>query len=96
MDVLVVERVSQKQYIRRTIFWLIKGSNGIILLLKHDYCFPLGYFCIKCYFFNLLISVRVAFASPEGWWGNKNVPFFGTSLCIGLVFLVGILNSLIS
>ncbi|KAL0553663.1 hypothetical protein IC582_007563 [Cucumis melo] len=44
----------------------------------------------------LLISVPIVFASPEGWSGNKNVVFFGISLWIGLVFLVGILNSLIS
>ncbi|MDI3350857.1 Photosystem II reaction center protein Z [Mycoplasmopsis arginini] len=44
----------------------------------------------------LLISVPVVFASPDGWSSNKNVVFSGTSLWIGLVFLVGILNSLIS
>ena len=44
----------------------------------------------------LLISVPVVFASPDGWLGNKNVVFSGTSLWITLVFLVGILNSLIS
>lgn len=44
----------------------------------------------------LLISVPAVFASPDGWSSNKNVLFFGTSLWIGLVFLVGILNSLIS
>nr|YP_010723625.1 photosystem II subunit Z [Bolbostemma paniculatum]WDW26995.1 photosystem II subunit Z [Bolbostemma paniculatum] len=44
----------------------------------------------------LVISVPVVFASPDDWAGNKNVVFSGTSLWIGLVFLVGILNSLIS
>nr|YP_010294512.1 photosystem II protein Z [Xyris indica]ULQ68333.1 photosystem II protein Z [Xyris indica]ULQ68413.1 photosystem II protein Z [Xyris indica]ULQ68650.1 photosystem II protein Z [Xyris indica] len=44
----------------------------------------------------LLISVPVVFASPEGWSNNKNVVFSGTSLWIGLIFLVAILNSLIS
>nr|UCS09881.1 photosystem II protein Z [Vaccinium corymbosum] len=44
----------------------------------------------------LLISVPVVFASPDGWSSKKNVVFSGTSLWIGLVFLVGILNSLIS
>ncbi|KAK9140493.1 hypothetical protein Scep_010174 [Stephania cephalantha] len=44
----------------------------------------------------LLISVPVVFASPDGWPSNKNVLFFGTSLWIGLVYLVAILNSLIS
>ncbi|PHU19857.1 Photosystem II reaction center protein Z [Capsicum chinense] len=44
----------------------------------------------------LLINVPVVFASPNGWSSNKNILFSGTSLCIGLVFLVGILNSLIS
>lgn len=44
----------------------------------------------------LLISVPLVFASPEGWSSNKNIVFSGTSLWIGLVFLVSILNSLIS
>nr|YP_010118274.1 photosystem II protein Z [Pilea peploides]QQY85890.1 photosystem II protein Z [Pilea peploides] len=44
----------------------------------------------------LLISVPVLFASPDGWLSNKNVVFSGTTLWIGLVFLIGILNSLIS
>nr|YP_010420189.1 photosystem II protein Z [Nanocnide lobata]USG53657.1 photosystem II protein Z [Nanocnide lobata]USG53740.1 photosystem II protein Z [Nanocnide lobata] len=44
----------------------------------------------------LLISVPLVFASPEGWLGTKNIVFSGTSLWIGLVFLIGILNSLIS
>nr|YP_010473421.1 photosystem II protein Z [Eriocaulon tonkinense]UVH67039.1 photosystem II protein Z [Eriocaulon tonkinense]UVH67803.1 photosystem II protein Z [Eriocaulon tonkinense] len=44
----------------------------------------------------LLISVPLVFASPDGWLNNKNVVFSGTSLWIGLVFLVAILNSLIS
>nr|YP_010282607.1 photosystem II protein Z [Elatostema stewardii]YP_010339434.1 photosystem II protein Z [Pilea penninervis]QST15773.1 photosystem II protein Z [Elatostema qinzhouense]UHM25357.1 photosystem II protein Z [Elatostema stewardii]UNY33731.1 photosystem II protein Z [Pilea penninervis] len=44
----------------------------------------------------LLISVPVVFASPDGWLGKKNIVFSGTTLWIGLVFLIGILNSLIS
>nr|WOC91472.1 photosystem II protein Z [Utricularia hispida] len=44
----------------------------------------------------LLISVPVVFAFPDGWSSNKNVVFSGASLWVGLVFLVGILNSLIS
>ncbi|YP_009266409.1 photosystem II protein Z (chloroplast) [Oryza brachyantha] len=44
----------------------------------------------------LVISVPLVFASPDGWPNNKNVVFSGTSLWIGLVFLVAILNSLIS
>ncbi|PIN15986.1 hypothetical protein CDL12_11367 [Handroanthus impetiginosus] len=36
------------------------------------------------------------FAFLDGWSSNKNVVFFGTSLWIGLVFLVGILHSLVS
>ncbi|KAK9114505.1 hypothetical protein Syun_021302 [Stephania yunnanensis] len=44
----------------------------------------------------LLISVPVVFASPDGWLSSKNVLFFVTSLWIELVFLVAILNSLIS
>ncbi|KAL2900641.1 Photosystem II reaction center protein Z [Bienertia sinuspersici] len=44
----------------------------------------------------LLINVPNVFASLNDWSSNKNIVFFGTSLWIGLVFLVGILNSLIS
>ncbi|CAN4095403.1 unnamed protein product [Withania somnifera] len=44
----------------------------------------------------LLISVPVIFDSPDGWSSNKNVVFSGTSLWLELVFLVDILNSLIS
>uniref|UniRef100_A0ACD5X0V5 Uncharacterized protein n=1 Tax=Avena sativa TaxID=4498 RepID=A0ACD5X0V5_AVESA len=43
----------------------------------------------------LIISVPLVFASPDGWLNNKNVVFSSTSLWIGLVFLVAILNSLI-
>ncbi|KAL5577471.1 hypothetical protein UlMin_019170 [Ulmus minor] len=44
----------------------------------------------------LLISIPIVFASPDGWSSNKNVVFFITSLWIGLVFLLSILNYLIS
>nr|QIB72676.1 photosystem II protein Z [Cyperus glomeratus]QIB72767.1 photosystem II protein Z [Cyperus difformis]QIT06861.1 photosystem II protein Z [Cyperus fuscus] len=43
----------------------------------------------------LLISVPLVFASSDGWSSNEYVIFSGTSLWIGLVFLVGILNSII-
>ena len=44
----------------------------------------------------LVMSVPLVFASPDGWSNNKNIVFSCTSLWIGLVFLVAILNSLIS
>nr|YP_010292895.1 photosystem II protein Z [Dapsilanthus disjunctus]ULQ65087.1 photosystem II protein Z [Dapsilanthus disjunctus]ULQ65175.1 photosystem II protein Z [Dapsilanthus disjunctus] len=44
----------------------------------------------------LLITVPLVFASSDSWSNNKNVVFSGTSLWVGLVFLVAILNSLIS
>lgn len=44
----------------------------------------------------LLISVSVVFSSLDGWSSNKNVVFSSTSFWTGLVFLVDILNSLIS
>nr|YP_009129777.1 photosystem II protein Z [Vanilla planifolia]YP_009456230.1 photosystem II protein Z [Vanilla pompona]AID52190.1 photosystem II protein Z [Vanilla planifolia]AUJ22545.1 photosystem II protein Z [Vanilla pompona]QII90221.1 photosystem II subunit Z [Vanilla planifolia] len=44
----------------------------------------------------LLISVPAVFASSDSWSSKKNVIFSGTSLWIGLVFLVAILNSLVS
>nr|YP_010339599.1 photosystem II protein Z [Girardinia suborbiculata subsp. grammata]YP_010418616.1 photosystem II protein Z [Dendrocnide basirotunda]YP_010418700.1 photosystem II protein Z [Dendrocnide meyeniana]YP_010418784.1 photosystem II protein Z [Dendrocnide sinuata]YP_010418869.1 photosystem II protein Z [Dendrocnide urentissima]UNY34063.1 photosystem II protein Z [Girardinia suborbiculata subsp. grammata]USG51639.1 photosystem II protein Z [Dendrocnide basirotunda]USG51723.1 photosystem II protein len=58
--------------------------------------FQLAVFALIVTSLILLISVPVVFASPDGWLGNKNVVFSGTSLWIGLVFLIGILNSLIS
>ena len=85
-----------------TIFWPIEGSNGIVYLLVSwrikgmTLVFQLAVFALIATSSILLISVPVVFASPDGWSSNKNVVFSGTSLWIGLVFLVGILNSLIS
>jgi len=82
-----------------TIFWLIEGSNGIVYFggLKGWLLFSSWlFFALIVTSSILLISVPVVFASPDGWSSNKNVVFSGTSLWIGLVFLVGILNSLIS
>ena len=45
--------------------------------------------------FFLVISVPVAFASPEGWSQNKNLVLTGTRLWFFLVFTVGILNSFV-
>nr|YP_010760377.1 photosystem II protein Z [Cuscuta micrantha]WEY30384.1 photosystem II protein Z [Cuscuta micrantha] len=58
--------------------------------------FQLVVFVLIVTSFILLISVPVVFASPEGWSSKKNVLFSGTALWIGLLFLVAILNSLIS
>nr|YP_010194393.1 photosystem II protein Z [Pallavicinia lyellii]QZZ24719.1 photosystem II protein Z [Pallavicinia lyellii]QZZ24803.1 photosystem II protein Z [Pallavicinia lyellii] len=58
--------------------------------------FQLAVFALIVISFLLVIGVPVALASPAGWSSNKNVVFSGTSLWIGLVFLVGILNSFIS
>lgn len=79
-----------------------KGSNGIVLLLvkrrirKMTIAFQLAVFALIVTSSILLISVPVVFASSEGWSSNKNIVFSGTSLWIGLVFLISILNSLIS
>nr|YP_009869699.1 photosystem II protein Z [Marathrum foeniculaceum]YP_010238677.1 photosystem II protein Z [Marathrum utile]QKJ81639.1 photosystem II protein Z [Marathrum foeniculaceum]UCU20277.1 photosystem II protein Z [Marathrum utile] len=58
--------------------------------------FQLAVFALIAISLLLVISVPVVFSSPDGWSSNKNIVFSGTSLWIGLVFLVGILNSLIS
>jgi photosystem II core protein PsbZ len=42
------------------------------------------------------VTGSVTGAPPDSWSNNKNVVFSGISLWIGLVFLVAILNSLIS
>nr|YP_009673718.1 photosystem II protein Z [Cuscuta mexicana]QDF46459.1 photosystem II protein Z [Cuscuta mexicana] len=58
--------------------------------------FQLVVFVLIVTSFIILISVPVVFASPEGWSSKKNILFYGTALWIGLLFLVAILNSLIS
>ncbi|KAM0934106.1 putative photosystem II PsbZ, reaction centre, photosystem II PsbZ superfamily [Dioscorea sansibarensis] len=58
--------------------------------------FQLAVFALIATSSILLISVPVVFASSDGWSSKKNVVFSGTSLWIGLVFLVAILNSLIT
>nr|ACT20212.1 Psbz [Artemisia chamaemelifolia] len=58
--------------------------------------FQLAVFALFATSSILLIAVPVVFASPDVWFFNKNVVFSGTSLWLGLIFLVGILNSLIS
>nr|YP_010954139.1 photosystem II protein Z [Hydrobryum floribundum]WMV01534.1 photosystem II protein Z [Hydrobryum floribundum]WMV01611.1 photosystem II protein Z [Hydrobryum floribundum] len=58
--------------------------------------FQLAVFALIAISLILVISVPVVFSSPDGWSNNKNIVFSGTSLWIGLVFLIGILNSLIS
>lgn len=83
-------------------FLLSEGSNGIVHLLvvwritNMTIAFQLAVFALIATSLILLISVPVVFASSDGWSSNKNVVFSGTSLWIGLVFLVAILNSLIS
>nr|YP_009246634.1 photosystem II protein Z [Epimedium acuminatum]YP_009246719.1 photosystem II protein Z [Epimedium dolichostemon]YP_009246884.1 photosystem II protein Z [Epimedium lishihchenii]YP_009246967.1 photosystem II protein Z [Epimedium pseudowushanense]YP_009631058.1 photosystem II protein Z [Vancouveria hexandra]YP_009700669.1 photosystem II protein Z [Epimedium borealiguizhouense]YP_009700753.1 photosystem II protein Z [Epimedium mikinorii]YP_009700836.1 photosystem II protein Z [Epimedium wusha len=58
--------------------------------------FQLAVFALIATSSILLISVPLVFASSEGWSSKKKIVFSGTSLWIGLVFLVAILNSLIS
>nr|YP_009987998.1 PsbZ [Phlegmariurus phlegmaria]QNL17808.1 PsbZ [Phlegmariurus phlegmaria] len=58
--------------------------------------FQLAVFASIAIPFLLVIGVPVVLASPDGWSSSRNVVFSGASLWIGLVFLVGILNSLIS
>nr|AJB98460.1 photosystem II protein Z [Helminthostachys zeylanica] len=58
--------------------------------------FQLSVFALIATSFPLVIGVPAALASPDGWSSNKNIVFSGASLWIGLVFLVGILNSFVS
>nr|UCS09583.1 photosystem II protein Z [Dictamnus dasycarpus] len=78
----------------------IKWYSSFLLvawrIINMNIAFQLAVFALIATSSILLISVPVVFASPDGWSSNKNVVFSGTSLWIGLVFLVGILNSLIS
>ena len=69
-----------------TIFWLIEGSNGIVLLLvawrirSMTIAFQLAVFALIATSSILLISVPVVFASPDGWSSNKNIVFSSTRL----------------
>jgi photosystem II PsbZ protein len=58
--------------------------------------FQLAVFALIVLSFLLVIGVPVVLASADGWSTSKNTVFSGASLWIGLVFLVGILNSFIS
>nr|AKI29344.1 photosystem II protein Z [Selaginella uncinata] len=58
--------------------------------------FQSAVFALIAISFILVIGVPVVFASPDGWSSGKNVVFSGATLWIGLVFLVGILNSFVS
>nr|YP_009033693.1 Z protein of photosystem II [Roya anglica]YP_009256856.1 Z protein of photosystem II [Roya obtusa]AHZ11076.1 Z protein of photosystem II [Roya anglica]ANI25962.1 Z protein of photosystem II [Roya obtusa] len=58
--------------------------------------FQLALFALVALSFLLVIGVPVVLALPDGWSSSKNTIFSGVSLWIGLVFLVGILNSFIS
>nr|WKT06225.1 Z protein of photosystem II [Interfilum sp. SAG 36.88]WKT06326.1 Z protein of photosystem II [Interfilum sp. SAG 2147] len=55
--------------------------------------FQLSLFALVATSFLLVIGVPVILASPNGWSSSKNLVFSGTSLWIGLVFLVGLLSS---
>nr|YP_010932642.1 Z protein of photosystem II [Klebsormidium dissectum]WKT06545.1 Z protein of photosystem II [Klebsormidium dissectum]WKT06652.1 Z protein of photosystem II [Klebsormidium dissectum]WKT07740.1 Z protein of photosystem II [Klebsormidium sp. SEV1-VF17pt]WKT07849.1 Z protein of photosystem II [Klebsormidium sp. TAA2-JRJ3pt] len=55
--------------------------------------FQLALFAFIATSFVLVIGVPVILASPNGWSSSKNLVFSGTSLWIGLVFLVGLLSS---
>lgn len=58
--------------------------------------FQLALFALVGISFLLVVGVPVVLALPNGWSNSKNTVFSGASLWIGLVFLVGILNSFIS
>lgn len=58
--------------------------------------FQLAVFALVAISFFSVIGVPVVLASSDGWSSSKNAVFSGASLWIGLVFLVGILNSFIS
>ena len=81
---------------------MIEGSNSIVFLLvawrirNMTIAFQLAVFALIATSSILLISVPIVFASLDGWLRNKNIVFSSTSLWIGLVFIMGILNSLIS
>jgi photosystem II PsbZ protein len=58
--------------------------------------FQFALFALVAISFILVVGVPVILASPEGWSDTKNIVFSGASLWIFLVFIVGILNSLIA
>nr|AOV84728.1 photosystem II protein Z [Actinostachys pennula] len=58
--------------------------------------FQLALFSLIVISFVLIIGVPVVLALPNGWSNSKGVVFSAASLWIGLVFLVGTLNSFVS
>jgi photosystem II PsbZ protein len=58
--------------------------------------FQLAIFALIVISFLLVIGVPIVLALPNGWSSRKNTVFSGASLWVGLVFLVGVLNSFIS
>jgi photosystem II PsbZ protein len=46
--------------------------------------------------FAMVVGVPVAFATPNGWAGTKNLVFSGAAVWFLLIFAVGILNSFVS
>jgi photosystem II PsbZ protein len=58
--------------------------------------FQLFVFALILISFLLVVGVPVVLASPDRWSISKNTVFTGVSLWIGLVFLIGILNSFIA
>jgi len=45
--------------------------------------------------FLMVVAVPVVLASPEGWNSNKNYVFTGAAAWIGLILVVGVLNSIV-
>lgn len=64
-------------------------------LFYMTFIFQITLFAFIALSFLLVVSVPVAFASPEGWTENKRTVFSGLGLWVLLVFLVGIFNSFV-
>nr|YP_009582617.1 photosystem II protein Z [Selaginella lyallii]QBL02106.1 photosystem II protein Z [Selaginella lyallii] len=58
--------------------------------------FQSAVFALIAISFALVIGVPVTLASPDGWSSGKSVVLSAASLWIGLVLLVGTLNSFVS
>ena len=71
------------------------GSSLLINLLFMLFAFQLVVFSLIILSFLLVISVPVAFASPDGWSQNKNLVLSGTGIWFLLVIATGILNSFV-
>lgn len=58
--------------------------------------FQLALFALVALSFVMIVGVPVAYATPQNWNESKRLLWLGSFAWIGLVFLVGALNFLVT